>query len=164
MKIRMEILILSASFMLGWMAVHAGDCNRPAGADSAAVVKAVLETYAQMTKAAQSPDAEKMFEWILDAGPGTIIQNGVFMKSRQDALDAVKRGMLNVVKVERVFNQTRVTVLAPDAALLTGEGTTSITLDDGRTFGSPFSLTEVFVLRDGQWKVLHGHHSVPNTR
>jgi uncharacterized protein (TIGR02246 family) len=157
----MFIIVLSA---LACTAVSAKGGNALSSTDSTTIIMAVLNVHAKMTEAANSPDPEKMFEFILDAGPGTIIQNGVFMKSRQDALEAVKRGMQSVVRVERSFNQTRVSVLAPDAALLTGEGVTAITLDDGRTITSPFALTEVFVLRDGKWMVLHGHHSVPAFR
>jgi uncharacterized protein (TIGR02246 family) len=144
--------------------LHAADCGTPADSTRPAVEKAVLEAHDRMTRAAAEPDAEKMFAFILDAGPGTIIQNGVYMKSRQEALEAVKQGLQGVSKVERSFNQTRVTVLAPDAALLTGEGTATMTLNDGRVLSSPFAVTEVFVLRNGEWKMLHGHHSVPNRR
>jgi hypothetical protein len=142
--------------------LHAADCGTPADSTRPAVEKAVLEAHDRMTRAAAEPDAEKMFAFILDAGPGTIIQNGVYMNSRRDALDAVKKGLQGVEKVERSFDQTRVTVLSPNAALVTGDGTTTITLMDGRVFTSPFAVTEVFVLRNGEWKMLHGHHSVPN--
>jgi hypothetical protein len=142
--------------------LHAADSGTLADSTRQAVEKAVLEAHERMTAAAQDPDAEKMFAFILDAGPGTIIQNGVYMNSRQDALEAVEKGMQGVSKVERSFNKTRVTVISSDAALLTGEGTTTITLKDGRAFGSPFALTELFVLRNNEWKLLHGHHSVPN--
>jgi uncharacterized protein (TIGR02246 family) len=144
--------------------LHAAEIDTLADSTRQAVEKAVLEVHERMTKAAQDPDAEKMFSFILDAGPGTIIQNGVYMKSRQDALEAVRNGLQGVSKVGRSYNQTRVTVLSPEAALLTGNGTTTITLMDGREFDSPFAVTELFVLRNGEWKLLHGHHSVPNRR
>ncbi len=149
------------SFLMLVVSIHAKDCKPLTGADSAAVVKAVLDVHAKMTEAANNPDAGKMFETILDAGPGTIIQNGVFMESKQDALESVRRGMQGVARMSRVYNQIRVTVLSRDIALLTGEGTASIRLDDFRTLSRPFAVSEVFVLRDGQWMVLHGHHSVP---
>jgi hypothetical protein len=144
------------------VSLRAADRATLADSTRQAVEKAVLEVHARMTKAAQDPDAEKMFAFILDAGPGTIIQNGVYMKSRQDALESVKKGLQGVEKVERSYNQNRVTVLSPEAALLTGDGTTTITLMDGRVFGSPFAVTELYVLRNNEWKILHGHHSVPN--
>jgi ketosteroid isomerase-like protein len=151
--------VLTSLFCSGLLAADSGafcDSTRQA------VEKAVLETHSRMTAAAQDRDAEKMFAFILDAGPGTIIQNGAYLNSRQDALEAVKKGMEGVTKVERSFKQTRVTVLASDIALLTGNGTTTITLMDGRVISSPIALTELFVLKDGEWKLLHGHHSVPN--
>jgi hypothetical protein len=155
-----SIAVILFAFLCG--SLEAADCDTPADSTRQAVERAVLEAHSRMTAAAQDPDAEKMFAFILDAGPGTIIQNGVYMNSRQDALDAVKRGMHNVAKVERAFKRTHVTVLSSCAALLTGEGTTTVTLMDGRVISSPIALTEVFVLRDGEWKLLHGHHSVPN--
>jgi len=157
------ILSAALSFALLFCpALHAADNGALCDSTRQAVEKAVLEAHSRMTAAAQDPDPEKMFAFILDAGPGTIIQNGVYLNSRQDALEAVKKGMEGVAKVERSFKQTRVTVLASELALLTGYGTTTITLMDGRVISSPIALTELFVLRDGEWKLLHGHHSVPN--
>jgi uncharacterized protein (TIGR02246 family) len=156
-----RLLISITLLLIACPAARANAGAALSSTDTTTIIKAVLNVHAKMTEAANGPDAEKMFEFILDAGPGTIIQNGVFMKSRQDALEAVKRGMQGVARVERSYDQTRVSVLAHDAALLTAEGNTTVTLDDGRIISSPFALTEVFVLRDGKWKVLHGHHSVP---
>ena len=162
MNKRLTFSIVAVLTVILWNGIDAADRDTLADSTRKAVEKAVLEAHEKMTKAAQDTDAEKMFAFILDAGPGTIIQNGVYMNSRQDALESVKKGLQGVSKVERSFNQTLVTVLAPDAALLTGEGTTAMTLKDGRMFTSPFAVTEVFVLRSGEWKMLHGHHSVPN--
>jgi hypothetical protein len=39
--------------------------------------------------------------------------------------------------------------------------TVSATLTDGRNLDARFAVSLVFVRRDGQWKVLHGHYSVP---
>ena len=159
-RLILQAVSMSAVMLCGGL--RAADCGTLPDSARQAVEKAVLEAHSGMTAAALDPDAEKMFAFILDAGPGTIIQNGVYMNSRQDALDAVKRGMQSIMKLERAFNRTRVTVLSPCAALLTGEGTTTVTLLDGRVISSPIALTEVFVLKDGEWKLLHGHHSVPN--
>ena len=125
------------------------------------VEKAVLEAHARILEADQALDADLMFASILENGPGTIIQ-GAQLLTRQEALESVKDGMRGVTKVKRTFDQTRVTVLGPDTALLVGHGTTRITLDDRRTIERPFAVSMVFVLRDGQWKVLHGHFSAPD--
>ena len=129
-----------------------------------AIEKAVLETHAKLIQAEQSLDAEKFFAFIPDFDKGLIIQDGTLFKTRQEALDTVKAGFQGLSKVERTYDQTYVTVLSPQAALLTAKGTSSATLLDGRIISSPFAVSMVFVARDGQWKVLHGHYSMPNPR
>lgn len=129
-----------------------------------AIEKAVLENHIQMTKAENNLDVEKFFSFILDFDKGLIIQDGRLLKTRQEAYDAVKKGFEGISKVERVYEQNYVTVISPEAALFTANGTTTVTLSDGRVLSGPFAVSMVYVLRDGQWKMLHGHYSVPNPR
>ena len=126
-----------------------------------AVRKAVLETNAKMSEAANRMDVDAFFSYILDSGSGGIIKSGTVFKSRQEALQAVKQGFMGVAKIDRQFVQPRVTVLSPDAALLVSEGTVAAELSDGRKMNSRFAVSLVFVRRDGAWKLLHGHYSAP---
>ena len=121
----------------------------------------MLETNAKMTQAANSLNADAFFAYILDSDKGVIIQNGTLFKTRQDALAAVKRGFLGIAKMERQIDNPQVTVVSPELALLTGEGTTHATFTDGREISSHFAVSLIFQLKDGQWKVLHGHYSTP---
>ena len=153
------IMILNCSLL-----ALAGDGGDGSIKDKQSIEKAVLEVHNQMAQANRDLNSEKMFEYILDAGPGVIISDGNLMKSREEALNSVKNGFQLISKVERTFNQTYVTVLSSDAALVTSEGISGITLKDGRTFSNTFALTEVFVLKDGKWKMIHGHYSMPNAQ
>jgi len=129
--------------------------------DRGEIEKAVLDVNSRMTQAADSLDAEKFFSHILNTGEESIIQNGRLFKTWAEALDAVKASFQGVVKVERRYDQIQVTVISPDVALLISQGTTTASLSDGRTLSSRFTASLVFVLRSGQWKVLHGHYSIP---
>jgi uncharacterized protein (TIGR02246 family) len=129
-----------------------------------AVEKAVLKTHIQMSQADNSLDADKFFSYILDFDKGLIIQDGRLFQTRQEAYEIVKQGFEGISQLKRTYEQTYVTVISPEAALLTARGTSTVTLSDGQTFSSPFAVSMVYVLRDGHWKVLHGHYSVPNTR
>jgi hypothetical protein len=129
-----------------------------------AVEKAVLETHARIVQAERDLDAEKFFEYIPDFDKGLIVQDGRLFETRQEALDAVTAGFQGVARVDRVYEQTYVTVLSGEAALLTAKGTSSVTLSDGRALSGPFAASMVFVLRDGQWRLLQGHYSIPNPR
>ena len=143
------------------VAVAFAQPNPEPKAFSDAAVKAVLETNAKMTQAADSLDADTFFTYILDSDQCVIIQNGKVFKTRREALDAVKRGFMGITKMDRQFEKPQVTVISPEVALLTSEGTVTATLADGQSRESRFAVSLIFVRRDGQWKVLHGHYSMP---
>lgn len=127
-----------------------------------AIEKAVLEAHARMNQADKSRDVDAFFAFILDSDKGPIIQDGRLFKTRSEALEVVRSGFQGITQIDRRYDQTYVTVLSPEAALLSARGSVTATLSDGRTLGGPFAVSLVFVLRDGQWKVLHGHYSAPN--
>jgi uncharacterized protein (TIGR02246 family) len=129
-----------------------------------AIEKAVLKTHIQMSQADNSLDADKFFSYILDFDKGLIIQDGRLFQTRQEAYETVKQGFEGISQVKRNYEQTYVTVISPEVALLTAQGTSTVTLSDGQVLSGPFAVSLVFVLRDGRWKVLHGHYSIPNTR
>jgi hypothetical protein len=128
-----------------------------------AIVQAVLAANAALTDASNRLDTAAFFAGIVDSDETRIIQDGKLFKTRADAMVAVRQGSQGVAKLERRFEDPHVTVLAPGAALLTADGTTAVTLQDGRTFNNRFAVSLLFVLRDGQWKVFHGHYSLPNS-
>ncbi len=137
--------------------------QKPATTDSSdqAIRKAVLETNDRMVKAANSLDVEGFFSHILDTDKGSIVQNGTVFKSRREAMETVRQGFMGVAKVDRRFLDPQVTVISPEVALLTSEGTVAATLTDGRTLDSRFAVSLIFVRREGEWKLLHGHYSMP---
>ena len=157
-RIAMVVVVLVSATLV--MALQGS--NNTAG-DKEVIEKAVLEANSRMMQAGNSLDADKFFAYILDSDKGPIIQDGRLFKTRSEALQVVKDGFQAVSKMDRRYDQTYVTVLSPEVALLSATGTTTATLADGRTLmSSPFAVSLVFVLRDGQWKVLHGHYSTPN--
>jgi ketosteroid isomerase-like protein len=133
----------------------------PDATTRAAVEQAVLETNAQMTAAANRLDADAFFEFIFETEKPLIIQNGLLFKNRAEALATVRRGFRGIAKMDRRFENPRVTVIADDCAVLAAEGSSDATLDDGRRIQSRFVVSMVFVRQRGQWKLLHGHYSTP---
>jgi len=158
----MSNIVKAALVIIIGATVLASQAGRDTVSDSAAVEKAVLAVHAAMAEAEKALDAEKFFSYILDFDKGLIIQDGMVFKTRQEALDTVKAGFQGISGIKRAYDRTHVTVISPEAALLTAQGTSSVTLSDGRIFSGPFAVSSLFVLRDGQWKLLHGHYSVPN--
>lgn len=159
----MRKTIFLAVVVIGTVLV-ASQAGRNPVPDETAIKKAVLKVHAEMAQAEKDLDAERFFGYILDFDNGLIMQDGVVFGTRQEALDTVKIGFERVAQMERTYEQTTVTVLSPEAALVTSKGTSKVTLVDGRAFNNPFAASTVFVLREGQWKLLHGHYSLPNPR
>jgi uncharacterized protein (TIGR02246 family) len=155
---------IATLFVLACITVTFASQDTSSISNKQAIEKAVLEANAKMIQAAENLDAEGFFEWILDSVKGPVIQDGKLLLTRQEALEAVKRSFQGIAKTKYQLEHTYVSAVSPEVALLTGEGTTTATLEDGRTISAPFALSEVFVLRDGKWKVLHAHQSVPNSR
>ncbi len=142
------------------LCVAAGSGVSTQRADTKSIEDAVLAVSAQMTKAGESYDADGLFKHILENDKGSVIQNGVFFGTRQEALDRVRANLRpGSRRIPYQWKRQYVTVLAPDVALLTAEGTVSATAGSGDTVTTPLAQTIVFVLRDGAWKALHAHQS-----
>jgi uncharacterized protein (TIGR02246 family) len=131
------------------------------GADAKAIEEAVLAVSAEMTKAGEAADADRLFGYMLDTDKVSVIQNGVVMATRQEALERVRENLRGIAGIKYSWKRQYVTVLAPDVAVLAAEGESTATTAAGQTFGSPFAQTIVFVLRDGSWKAIHAHQSAP---
>jgi len=126
------------------------------------VVEAVLAANERLTAAADRLDTDAFFADIVDSDETRIVQDGKLFKTRIEAMAAVRAGSQGVAKVDRRFESPHVTLLAPEVALFTAEGASTATLQDGRSIGGRFAVSLVFVLRDGEWKLFHGHYSLPN--
>lgn len=137
-------------------------CNVVNPEQNAAIENAILKTHDKIVAAAGNRNAEEMFSYIAENDKGCIIQDGQLIMSRQEALDITKRNFGSVKTLDYQFDQRHVKVLCPTIAILTAAGKTTITLSDGRSFTMPFANSSIFVLQDGTWKIIHGHHSIPN--
>jgi hypothetical protein len=127
----------------------------------ASIEKAVLEVNAQMTRAAEDRDIDRLFSFMLANDRGSIVQSGNLFPTREEALAAVKRNFAGVAAIKYRWNRQLVTVISPTTALLVCDGEAEIRTapEPPATFVTPFAQTVLFVLTDGKWKALHAHHS-----
>ncbi len=128
--------------------------------DRSQIEQEVLAAHRQIIHAAQETDPETMFSHILDS-EGVIMQNGLFHKSRQAALDYAKERFVGAKKLEYQFDHEIVEVLSADKALLKASGTSKLLTNDGREFNTPFCETVVFTKTLNGWKILQAHQSTP---
>jgi uncharacterized protein (TIGR02246 family) len=158
--VRSTILTAAGLFLLAGV----GTPQTQRTGDPRPVEEAVLAVNADMERAAEAVDAERLFTFMLDTDKGSIIQNGVFMATREEALHRVKTNLRGISKIEYRWKRQHVTVLSADVALLTAEGESIVTTTEGQVFTTPFAQTVVFVMKEGHWKALHAHQSSPQVR
>jgi uncharacterized protein (TIGR02246 family) len=133
-------------------------------ADTKSIEDAVLAVSAEMTRAGEAADADRLFSYMLETDKGSVIQNGVFLATRQEALERVRINLSRASRIQYRWKRQYVTVLSPEVAVLTAEGESTATTTAGDTFTTPLAQTVVFVLKAGSWKVIHAHQSTPLAR
>ncbi len=146
------------------LAVGAGGGASAPRAGTQSIEDAVLAVSAEMTKAGEAVDADRLFSYMLETDKGSVIQNGVVMATRQEALERVRANLRGISRIQYDWKRQYVTVLSPEVALLTAEGESTATTTSGDTFTRPFAQTVVFVLKEGHWKAIHAHQSSPQIR
>jgi hypothetical protein len=125
---------------------------------------AVLARLAEIQAAAEALDPDKVFSFVLENDHGALVQNGVLLRTRAEALAATRQGFGGLQQVSYRFNQQHVSFLSPTIALVVGEGSSSATVLDGRILSNQFAQSVVLVATNGGWKVLHAHRSFPAVR
>jgi hypothetical protein len=149
------VVLLSASAVGGQSGSQPG---------TQAIEAAVLAVHAEMTRAGEAADADRLFSYMLDTDKGSVIQNGVLLTTRREALEQVRANLSRVSKIQYRWTRELVTVLSAESAILVAEGESKATTASGDAFTAPFVQTVVFVLRDGAWKAIHAHQSSPRAQ
>lgn len=156
-----KAILVLACVSVVW-AVQNDKCDMSAEQQQA-IEKAILKVHEDMKMAAQKLDVETLYSHVLDS-KGPIIEDGRLRRTRQEALDSTKQGFQRITNLSYTYNHKNITMISPTVVLWVAEGTSLSTIEDGRKFFVTFAETIVFVQRDGQWKVLHAHRSIPNER
>ncbi len=141
----------------------AAGASTPQG-DTKSVETAVLAVHDAMTRAGEAADADQLFSYMAETDRGSVVQNGVVLATRQEALDAVRSNLRGISKIQYTWGRRLVTVLSPEIAVLVAEGVATVTTAAGDGFSAPLAQSVVCVLKDGAWKAVHAHNSSPRTR
>lgn len=159
MRARVSVVLMAAVLIM--VSSFCSNAQEAAQQDSAAIEKAVLETYDRITQTAEKVDPDALFSFVLENDKGCLISDGRLIMTRSEALENHRNNSGGLASIDYIMDKKFVTVLSPDTALMAVEGRYEAATHDGRTFGSPVAQTVVFVRKDGQWKVLHSHTSRP---
>ncbi|MBI5767578.1 MAG: nuclear transport factor 2 family protein [Verrucomicrobia bacterium] len=130
----------------------------------AAEQQKILAAFDRMRAAAEKLDAEELFGHVVDNDQGALASNGQLLLTRADALERTRANFRGLAALKYRIADRRVTLLAPDAAVLVVTGESEAQRADGRAFTVPFVHSIVMIERDGAWRVVHSHQSSPAPR
>jgi len=133
-------------------------------AETKSIEDAVLAVSAEMTEAGEAVDADRLFSFMLETDKGSVIQNGVVMVTRREALEQVRSNLRGISRIQYRWKNQYVRVLSPEVAVLVAEGESTATTAAGDRFATPFAQTVVFVREAGGWKAIHAHQSSPRAQ
>jgi hypothetical protein len=153
----MRVLILCTAFCAA--ALAGPQDNGLTESARATIERAVLEVNAEMTRAAEDRDIDRLFSFMLPNERGSVIQSGKLFPAREEAQATVKRNFQGVADIKYRWKRQMVTVISRTIALLVCDGDAEIRTTQESTFVTPFAQTVLFVLIDGKWKALHAHQS-----
>jgi hypothetical protein len=157
-KIFISIIVLSSITVLS---IARSNQNAISPAQKKNIEGEILKAQVEMKRAAEKLDADTLYKFVLDVN-NVIIENGILKSTWKNAYDTTKQGFQGIKELSYTYNHTNINVISPITAIWTGSGLTNATLTDGRKITIDFAETIVFVLQDGNWKVLHAHRSSPN--
>lgn len=122
------------------------------------IANEVQVAQAALLDAARRADAEAMTPIFADEG--RFLFNGV-ARSNADALDFVRQVYAVIDSQEIEIADERITVLGPDAAVVTGNGrVTAVDTAGARGEPAEFAWTFTWARQDGAWRVVDSHQSV----
>ncbi len=123
---------------------------------------ALIATHNEMLASASAVDADGLFSHFVDNRNGVLAYDGALIVTRESALKGLREAYSGLEKIHFTMDEEHVSVISPETAVYTGLGKSSTLTKAGETIDAPFAVSIVFVLRDGEWKVLHLHESLPN--
>ena len=150
------------------LAVVAVACQSNAGPSdspmSEAQRTAIADTVTALTRAVidggNHVDADATFQRF--AGGDDAAHMNMGTRYTRDSLVATYRTIFGRLERQQIDVGTpTVTVLGPDAAVLSATGQFSATPKTGAVLASPFAWTFVWARRDGTWSLVHSHQSTP---
>ncbi|HML75876.1 MAG TPA: nuclear transport factor 2 family protein [Anaerohalosphaeraceae bacterium] len=127
-----------------------------------AIKEQVRQVHDKITDAAARADVETMFSYVAENDDAIFINDGKQLLTRKQAYDVYTQRYKGIQKVEYQFSRQDVTVVSPQTVLWIEQGRAEVTTTDGRTFGTSFNQTIVFVLKEEGWKALYTHVSDDN--
>ena len=133
--------------------------QEPASKQQQIVEKQVDDEFQKMVKAAEQLNYDLLTQGVDDRHHAGFITNSTYFEQFDTLIKAFKDRAQGVVSQKISFENKKITVLSDRIVLLTANGKSVATVNNGNTFTGDFFWTFVYEKIDGQWKVIQSHQS-----
>lgn len=152
------LILFSIGLLIAYQPIHQSTIN----AQQAAIEDSVKALTNRLTAAAEQVNFDIALSYYSDEYDIGFPNNGRYYPSL-DSISKVGRIGYNNLRSQKInVRETKVAVLAPNAAIATVYGDFTATDKLNFTSGSPFVWTIVFAKAKDQWKIVHLHQSFPH--
>lgn len=115
--------------------------------------------FKQMIFSAEQLDYAALHQGVDDRYKVGFVSNSQFYEEYSTLKTTVNAGIQGVAKQTIVINKKKLSAISPDVVIVTAEGSSKVSLIDGREFTSSFHWSFVYQKIDGEWKVIQSHQS-----
>lgn len=133
-------------------------------AEEAAIVEAVNAVHAEFWDVWRAMNVERGMAYYYNSPELTFGMDGSVLWGWGDGLEMSESFAATTSAQVISIARSQTTLLTPQVACITDQGTRAITDTAGVTGPAmPFAFTAVWVLRDGEWRIhaAHGSHGTP---
>ena len=121
------------------------------------IESAVINRFNAMIKYAEAGDLENIFSHFDHSGTGSLIDGGTRFPTLQDMMDSF-RPTWKVKSQDYGIPDTKIIVLSPSFVYVSSTSIINTTTRDGVVYQPrPWSVSTVWILKDGQWQI-HSFH------
>jgi uncharacterized protein (TIGR02246 family) len=152
-------LILSAALPLEGQQIS--PTARPS---DVAVTDTIRRLMAELDQAASALDVNRFMSHFVRDSSLVYAVAGTTRRGWTEVERSHRESWTRIAEASFRLGDLAVTVLAPDAAVVTGVGEARMTLKDGRTRAGPFAVTAIWRRTPEGWRVLQMHESFPVRR
>ena len=126
-----------------------------------AVADTIRQLVAELDKAASALDVNRFMSYFLRDTSLVYAISGTTRRGWDEVERSHRESWARMAEASFRVGDLAITVLAHDAAVVTGVGEGRMTLKDGRTRGGPFAVTAIWRRIHGAWRIVQMHESLP---
>ena len=125
------------------------------------IIAEINSLFEKSLKAGERLDINGITENVNDTLKAGFIDNGMYLNSFDEVMSRFTNATKGIDSQEMAIVNKKITILSPNAVLLTASGNYKVKVPDGRILEGTFAWSFVYSKINNNWKIVHSHMSNP---